>query len=478
VSKPLNQADLTPRQIAAVRKLFVKGNLSLLMHSTQHKMTQAFDTTLGLEYLALSARQLGKSWWLLGKVIETAAKFPGSRLLYYAPTKDKLRDIIADNIEPMQQWAPEGFIRRHKSSDRWFVGGFKCPKTGKIKGSSEIRLCVLERAHVDRNRGINAKVPEGELGIAIEEGCFVSSEDFQYAWESVIDAQRLRHNPRVAIATTPSVDEDHYIHTVLLPRLEMEGAVARYTIYDNPFLTPERIEKIKLNITEEVWKREYLAEIFRSKESVAVPEYNDDTHVFTLTPPPFANWVTTIDFGGKRDPHGIQLCYFDFNLRKFCVFKEALVPVNSSIAEIVDIALSLEKHLTKGPHFRVIDCQGQVSLELSKINFGHMTPTKGPGSFDATLQSLRVAFQNDQVVVDKSCTKTRSMLKYGKLSKQKDDFHRNAEHHCDLIASLMYAHLHKQTHNPFPDHYGYNSQTHQLQPKQPHPLLAMGHSFK
>jgi hypothetical protein len=290
------------------------GNLTPLMHSTQKAMREAWLASGSDEYLVFCSRQLGKTHFGLCTAIEICAKYPGSRVLYYGPVRDKLKDIVNDGLGPILQFAPDGFVKRHKTEHRWTIG------------ESELRLCALERAHVDNYRGLNAKGL-----IVIEEGCFVDAEAWTYAWGSVIDAQRLRHNPKVLINTTPSTDEDHPVHIELLPRLEPLGAVARYSINDNPFLDADRIATIRSRVTEETWKREYLAEIFRSKEAVAVPEYNDNQHVQTLAAPAFANWITAIDFGGSLDPHGVALCYWDYHARKFCVYREALVPVNSSI---------------------------------------------------------------------------------------------------------------------------------------------------
>ena len=433
------------------------GNLSPLLHSTQAKMKASWEASGSDEYLVFCSRQLGKTHLGLAIAIEICIKEPGSRVLYYGPVKDKLKDIVNDTLAFVLQFAPQGLIKRHKTEYRWTIG------------ESELRLCALEKAHIDSYRGINAKGL-----IVIEEACFVDGEAWNYAWNSIIDPQRLRHKPKVLINTTPSQDEDHPIHLDLLPSMEARNALARYTIHQNPFLSSEDIEKIRARVTDETWRREYLAEVFRSKESVAVPEY-DDSAATTLTPPPFANWVTSIDFGGSLDPHGITLSYFDTNLNKFCVYKEILIPSNTSILEITEQTKTLEAHITKGRHFRVVDCSGQVSIELSRLDFGHMLPTKGPGSFDASLQAMRVAFQNSQILVDADCKQTRAQLKHGKLNKQRNDFLRTS-HHCDLIASLMYAFKHKQTDNPYPSNFGTPKQTHHQTKPTKNKITLLGHN--
>ncbi len=450
VEEPLNPASLSAMQIAAISKLFALGNLTPLLHSTQRRMGEQWDASDNDEFIAFASRQLGKSWWGLAEAIETCIREPGSRVLYYAPTKDKLRDIVNDNMSPMEFWAPKGLIKRQKSADRWLIG------------ESELRLCVLERAHVDRNRGINAKGL-----IVLEESCFVPSDDFRYAWESIIDAQRLRHKPRVLIITTPSIDENHFIHTLLLPRLAAKGAVAQFTIYDNPFLTLEDIEEIRKRVTEDTWRREYMAEVFRSKESVAIPEF-DSRHIAKLSPPQYSHQLIGIDFGGSLDPHGIALCYYDYHLKKFCIYRGKLIPVNTSISDINAAAIEIEEGRPKGDLLRIVDCSGQISIELFNQGFSHIKPEKGPGSFEGHLQALRVAFQNDEILVDEAFQEMVGQLKHGKLNKQRTDFERAGGHHCDLIAAVMYAYKFKNESNPFPAHIYGSPDTHHMQhaPKQ------------
>jgi hypothetical protein len=461
LESPLDITKLSSKQIAAIKVLFARGNLDPILNSKQLVLSQMITNTSSEDFLVFNGRQWGKTHWGLCQALSHCIKHPGSRVLYYAPVRDKLADIINDGLDPILQWAPEGLIQRRRTSHRWIVG------------RSELRLLTLERAHVNKARGLNAKGL-----IVIEEGCFTPSQDFQYALEAIIEPQRLRHKPKLIVITTPSVDEDHYVHTTLLPRLAAQRAVANFTIYDNPFLTQEQILKVKSKVTDEVWRREYMAEIFRSKDMVAVPEFEETIHVVKLEAPPYANWITSIDFGGSIDPHGIALSYYDTNLKKWCVFKETLVPVNTSIAEVTAAAIDLEKHITNGRHDRVVDCSGQVSIELARLNFSHFLPTKGPGSFDASLQAMRVGFQNSEILVDESCRHTIAQLKYGKLNKQRNDLDRTSTHHNDLIASLMYGFKHRFTHSAYPHTFGIHRETHLIHPKQKSPLLQIGHQYK
>lgn len=444
VETPLSVNMLSPQQIGAIKKLFGMGNLDPLRHSTQKKMKAGWLASGSPVYLVLSSRQLGKTWDGLCDALETCIKEPGSRVLFYAPTKDKLRDIVNDTIVPISLFAPKGLIKRHKSSDRWTIG------------KSELRLCVLERAHVDKNRGLNCK---GLM--VIEEGCFVSSEDWDYAWGSVIRAQRLRWKPRVKINTTPSTDEMHSIHINLLPMLEAKGATARYTIYDNPFLSEADIAEIRSDVTEEVWAREFMAEITRSLTSTVMPEFNMADCVRKLTPPAYAHWILSLDQGGLLDPTAKILCYWDYVNKKFCVYKENVQPINTSVPDIIAAARAVESYKTGGGMLKLGDAAGQVHVEYVNNGYPFLQPDKPAGSFEANIQAVRVCMKNKNFWIDEGCEETIRQLMVGRYNKQRTDFLRDSKGHLDCIAALCYGYRYKNESNPFPLHtYGHVSTNH------------------
>lgn len=385
------------------------------------------------ELLIFSSRQLGKTFWGLSFAISFAAKNPGTKVLYFAPTQKALQDIIADTMSQLIVWAPDGFIKRHKTSARWSIG------------QSELRLYSLERSVIDKmSRGTNAHL------IVTEEGGFVNSEDYKYAIEAVIRAQRNRFKAPLIHITTPSPDENHYIHTVTLPRCELSGLVARFDIYHNPFMTSEEIEDIKNSITKENWEREYLVKIIRDHTLVVCPEFNP-SHIISQPIPKYTNFITSVDFGGVLDPHAILIAYWDFENARLVVCKEKILPINTGTDEIVESAKSLEKPFGLQHPLRVTDSQGQTTVDLGRMGFHTINPEKGNGSWEAGINAIRVAFQQNQIAVDESCVHLIQQLKYGMYTENRKDFKRTKEMgHLDLIAALIYAWRHKRTHNPNP----------------------------
>lgn len=391
-------------------------------------------------FLVWAARQFGKTHLGLCFSIAYALKHPGSRVLYYGPTKDKLQAIVSDGLGVIEQYLPEGTLRRVKSDYRWEVN------CGEGKPKSEIRILCAERAHVDRNRGIN-----GHL-IVCEEFCFIDSDDARYALETIIRPQTLRFNAPIILISTPALDEEHYVHVELLPRLLEENAVCHYTVYDNPFLTDAKIEAIRKNTTIENWEREYLCKITKALALLVVPEFGDRL-VQPLILPEYFNPLISIDLGGVLDPTAITFSYFDHAPRKYAYFDEALVPVNSSLSEVIAAATALEeRHKLRNPP-RVIDCSGMVSIELYEKGFEHFLPEKGPGSFEANIQAFRIAAQNDELLFDPRCKNTISQVRAGQYDKARKDFARRGganPHHHDFLASSLYAYRHRDESDPTP----------------------------
>ena len=445
LEQPLNPATLTSQQMAACRTLFSRGQLGFMLHSTQKKMKETWEESGSDEFLIFSSRQLGKTLFGLVTAIEVCIKQPGSKVFYFGPTLKSLSDIVNDSLTFILQFAPEGMIIRHKTELRWTIG------------ESELRLYPLERAHVDKARGKTCK------GLCvIEEGCFVDSDAWTYAYNTVIDALRLHHQPRLLINTTPAEDEAHALHTDLLPKLEALGATARYTIYDNPFISDEQIAKIRSRVTPEAFEREYMAVITRSETTTVIPEFHVGQHRAKLTAPAYANWILSVDQGGSGDPTAITLCYWDYQAAKFCVYREHILPVNTVLSEIIDAARALEAHRTLGPIYRYGDVAGQVQIEYASKGYYLITPNKGPGSFEARIQALRVAIQNGKFVIDESCKETTRQFISGQYNKQRTDFKHDASSHLDALASVLYAYQHRDESNPFPVHTYGNQHSHHL----------------
>ncbi len=407
--------------------LWRSGDLFWKLHATQKEMHQKVSSSTSDEVLVLCSRQLGKSYFGVALAIEFCIKNPRSIVRILSGSLKQVQDIVQDNLAPIMADAPEGLIHRQKSAYRWDIG------------QSSLRLGTLERAHVDSNRGGNAAL------IITEEGGFVHTDDYRYAIESVIAPQLLRSGGKLVHITSPSSDPAHMIHTEILQKTLLTDSVFRYTIYDNPQITPEQIEKAKRLCGGEgsaAWRREYLAEIVRDASLVIVPTYSPDRHVRDFEIPEYANLQISIDFGGSRDKTAAILYTYDFLNNKILVRDERIFGANTPTDQIVaEIRLMEDKHSVNGRSItsRWADAQGQMQIDLEKL---HKYPIRIPRKDDwqAGINNMQVMFANDGILIHPDCKFLTVSLETGQYNDKRTDFNRTeALGHCDALAALSYG---------------------------------------
>lgn len=428
------QPHLTPE--AARHYLWLAGNLSYKLHATQKLIDDAVNANPANEVLVLSSRQLGKSYWQVCYALSFAIQNPGKTVRILAPTLKQVADIVNDNLSAIIQDAPPGLITRHKTAYRY-----------KLANGSEIRLGCLERAHVDNNRGGHASL------IITEEGGFVSSEDFKYAIESVISPQLLRSGGKLVHISSPSEEPDHYLHTETKPKCELTNSLFRFTIYDNPQLTPQRIEQAKELMGGEGsdgWKREYLAEIIRPAESVIIPEFNKATNVKESPLPTSLKYTMTIDFGGKMDSHGITLSYFDFKRGKVVFLDSLLLPPQTNTEDVINACKAMEATHNVTECSRYADASGQLLIDISnKLGYDVRLPLKDDR--DAAINNLRLGFAQDKIEINPRCVGLIVALENGRWNSKRTDFARSkALGHWDLGVTAVYAYRVQDKSNPYP----------------------------
>lgn len=413
---------------AAAQLFWELGDLSYKLDGLQKRIRETIRRTRAKSICILSSRQIGKSYCATDMGLEFCLENPGSLVRIIAPTLKQCNDIVNDNLNPICLDAPKGMVERQKAEYRWRVG----------KGSS-LRLGALERAHVDGNRGGNADL------IIYEEGGFVKGDDFKYGVDSVLGPQLLRSAGSEWFISSPSEEPDHPLHTEVLPKCELLGTSFRYTVYDSPSITPEMIaEAIRRCGGEhtEAFRREYLAEIIRSRNLVVVPDFEASRHVSpNIVLPMAAKPQLTIDWGGVRDFTVGLLHWYDFQADKLVFWDERQWPSNTSTQAIVGGLRELEARLPAPLEItaRYADVPGQLLVDLIESHlFEVRTPPKD--DWQAAVNNLSVLFSLDKVIVHPRCKLLVQSLKSGTFNKNRTDFDRTSVlGHMDALAAAMYA---------------------------------------
>lgn len=438
-----------PRLAAGVHELFNRGELHFMLHDGQRKIAQTIESSQSKEFLVLCSRQFGKSFFGLVYVLTYLQKNPRTKAYIFAGTNKDAMDIVNDNLSVIQRLAPPGWLQRHKTERRWF-----------LSNESQLRIGSLEEPDATRGRNCNL--------VLIEEGAAAcSSDQFRYAISSVIGPMLLRSKSwRMVHITTPSKDLNHSVHIDLIPKLALQGALARFTIFDNPQLTQEQIKEARERcLTHEDWQREYLVELVRSTVLTVIPEFKQEQHTASaIKIPERAYWTLSIDQGGVKDKHGILLGYYDFERALYVIVKELLLPVNTASRDLVPLVEELLKFKPADhEHTVVADTPGQVRIDLANLGLYVFAPKKKQGSFEAGINYTRTLFKKDQIEISSECTNLIAALNFGQFNKTRTDFARNeALGHCDMIAAIIYFLRHQRTDNPYPARWKLNKDTHYI----------------
>lgn len=435
---PAERAEYERLLVADIERMtalaWQTGNLTYKLHSGQKRIWKALQDATAQEALLFISRQWGKSYLSACYALSYCLRHPNKIVRIAAPTLKQAQDIVSDNLAPICADAPSGLINPIKSAYRWQVG------------QSELRLGVLESAHVDSLRGGNASL------VIAEEGGFVSSDDYEYALRSVIGPQLLRSGGQLIHVTTPSKEPEHFIHKEIYPRCALAGTKFEFDIYTNPQLTDEQIEKAKVLAGGEqssAWRREYLVHIVRDDSAVCVPEFDESKHVFTDEPPEHAVWGYFADFGGIRDKTVSLLCCWNFELARLEVHDERHHEANTETDTIVQAMRDMGKPYKVRQSY--MDAPGQVLVDLRyKHNFEALLPHKD--DFEAGINAVRLAVNQGKIMIHERCRFLIQTLRGATFNKNRTDFARTvALGHMDALAALVYANrMIDRTTNPVP----------------------------
>lgn len=414
------------------------GRLYWKLHRGQrpiYKILRNMDTR---KRVVLCSRRFGKSFLGVVMALEDCLSPPYDEpVRIIGPEVKQTVDIIEPILNKISIDAPEGLIKRIKSEYRWQVG------------KSLLILGGFDSKNIERHRGQPSK------SIYVEEAGSSNPVDYEYGMKEVLLPQLLHSEGPMTFLTTPPDDTLHPFVTDTITEAKINKAYFKQTIYDNPLLTEEQIDRAISDsggIDSAAFRREYLCEIFRDESLVIIPQFDKHYHVCPLKAPEHATWILGGDFGGVRDKTAFVLAYWDFERAKMCVVGERVYDPGTPTSKIIDGVRELEKlHELKSEPLRYIDMPGQVQVDINEAHqFYAAMPIKD--DFDAAINQLALAFGQNKILVDPSCDFLIASLESGRFNKNRTDFMRSdALGHCDGIAALMYTWrmIDKST-NPFP----------------------------
>ncbi len=451
-----NSQSLTAKD--AIRELWARGKLSYKLHAVQQKMLASYISNKQEITTITCSRQLGKTFFLCVLAIEQCIQHPNSIVKFICPKKSQVKKIIEPKMRELFSDCPPEMKPEFKYNDYEYV----------FPNGSKIQLAGTDGGHYDTLRGTSC-----HLWIIDEAGSCDSLDDIV---RSVLSPTTDTTGGRGILVSTPSMSSDHEFVTEFVNPAQAEGTLIKYTIYDSPMITKEKLQKIidrhALKERDPIFRREYLCEIQNNGELAIVPEFTKELEekiVKELERPAFYDAYVGMDVGG-RDLTVVIFGYWDF-LNARLVIEDELVFGRAMGSDIREFRIDqfaqevskIEQRLWtnklsgefKPPYLRIADNNNIIFLNDLTYKYNlQFIPTRKDNR-DAAINSMRQMIADERIIIHPRCETLLRHLKHGVWAKNKKNFARSSKNgHYDAIPALYYLIRNLQEHkNPFPSGY-------------------------
>lgn len=442
------KVDLTYDE--AIELAWERGELNYKLHSAQQMIDNAYYAAKSQFFVGNIARQFGKSFWAVVLANKTAIKKPNAVIKYATAFLSDLEEFILPAFEKVLSDCPEHLKPKYNKQKNKFV----------YPNGSEIKLIGLDRK------------PNGLRGntidlIIIDECGFVSNLDYQYR-SVILPAFLHRPNAKAVFISTPPESPAHAFVTYI-GKAQTTNSYIHFTIYDNPLLTPERIQMFidEYGGADTIdFRRECMAEIVIDERRALIPEWKKD---FVQDPQPseldrFWHRYTAMDIGVI---HLTAMLYGHYNFKEARLYIEDESELQGKDVRTDNIAkLVKEKELSAfkdlNPKLRVADNNNLVLLnDLSYFHQMSFAPTN-KDELKAMVNEVRLLVKDGGLRVSPKCKKLLGCLEFGIWTKKRDKFDESEVYgHFDHLAALVYLVRNLDRHtNPIPADYKLAHSTH------------------
>jgi len=438
----------------AVKEFWYRGNLSWKLHSVQKEMYKIFYSSEKNSTLVwLLSRQTGKSTLLSILAIEQSLKKKNSVVKLLTDTKVHAKMIFEPIFKDILDTCPDELKPRYSEKDYAYY----------FNNGSVIQLAGSDNGHYERLRGQKSEL------VLVDEAGFCDNLD--YVISSVLFPTTTHTGGRIVLASTPSPDSDHDF-IKFTEKAELDGLLTKKTIYDNPLLSKEQVERIVKEmggVSSVKFRREYLCEQIKDESLSVLPEFDEilEQDIVKEWPrPPFFDAYVSMDLGG-RDLTVALFAYYDFRADKVIVEDELVMDFNKSentIQKLTEEILKKESNVfldvitgeVRKPYIRVSDINYIVTQEISKYSnrlLSFSIPRKDDK--DAAINNLRAMLSAKKIIIHPRCQTLIRHLRNVKWNKAKTSFARSPDNgHYDATDACIYlTRSISYGKNPYPNHY-------------------------
>lgn len=441
---------------AAREVLWRNGKLSWKLDACQKGLYNLFYTSPHDIQTWLLARRSGKTYCLCILALEQCLRQRDSIVKFLSPTKLQVNNNVRPLFKTILEDCPEDIKPEFRAKDYIYY----------FPNGSEIQLAGTDNGHAEKLRG-----GDSHIWFVDEAG---SCSDLENTVKSILQPTTLITRGKGILASTPPRESEHDF-LKFLEAAEADGTLTKKTIYDNPRLTQEDIEReIRKagGAHTDFFRREFLCEIIKDSSTAVVPEFTEELQKEIIKEwpvPPFYDAYESMDLGFK-DLTVVLFAYFDFRADKVIVEDEYVTSGNDMQLPILMRAIKQKEserwfnpytNEVKKPYLRISDINYIVTNEISRASNGeiHFIPAKKDDK-DAALNTMRVMIANKKIIIHPRCKTLIRHLQNVKWKSANDKslFARSPDNgHYDAVDALCYLVRHvAYSKNPYPATYGMN----------------------
>lgn len=445
---------------SAIEQLWRLGELKWKLKGKQKDIYDHFKNSSDGITACLIGRQFGKSHTLLVLANECCVKNPGTIIKYACPEQRMVERILKPRMKKIIEDCPEDLKPEWKTQEKIWL----------YPNGSEIQISGCNAGHYDALRGGTSHI------CIVDESAFIDSlEEVVF---SVLAPTTDTTNGVIWLASTPNdKDPTHDFHEFFVFPLQAQNKLLKFTLYDSPMLTPEKINKIINRYpgkdANPKFRCEYLCEIPKSSESTVVPEFTlvKNEIVFEDIVVPYCrDYYVGMDVG-FRDLTVVLFGYYDFTNAKLIILDELVMNgpemTTESLAREIKHKEELRffdkemEELIK-PYLRISDNDLKLLNDLNRLHDLQFMAT-AKDNREAAINMLRLWVSNKRIQIHSRCKHLIYHLENAQWDKNRDKFRQlkdspNGEvrgGHADALAACYYLVRNiNEFKNPYPHDFG------------------------
>jgi hypothetical protein len=216
---------------------------------------------------------------------------PSSKVVYFAPTISQARDIVWNNLKTYSKTS--GLWAGEPNESRMEISIKNIDHAGNLLPTTSV-IWLRGTENIESARGNKIDY------LIVDE--VASMRNWGYIWADVLRPTLTDSQGHAMFISTPK-GFNHFYQMFNREKEDKDYASFRFTTYDNPFLVVEEIEKAKLEVDDDTFKQEYMAE-FVSVSGQVYKEFDVVRQFTTVEYDPYLELHVSMDFG-VNDPTSI-----------------------------------------------------------------------------------------------------------------------------------------------------------------------------